>query len=70
MAVEALLIIHALRPGLDVAGNEQGLVGDASDPASRLNFLQVPTEVALANGLEKPAGVGDNNVPRPGQREG
>lgn len=46
--IQAFGVVVALRPGLDVAGNEQGLVGDAGDPANRLNRLEVTAEEALA----------------------
>ena len=48
MAIQAFGVVLTLRPGLDVTGNEQGLVGNAGDTASRLNRLEVTAEEALA----------------------
>ncbi len=49
VSIQALGVIVALRPGLNVAGNQQGFVGDAGDSAFGFNLLQVPPEVALAD---------------------
>lgn len=46
--IQAFGVVVALRPGLDVAGNKQGLGGDAGDPAGRFNRLEVIAEEALA----------------------
>jgi len=48
VAIETLGVIVALSPGLNVAGNEQGLVGNAGDSAGGFNRLEVTTEEALA----------------------
>lgn len=48
VAIEALGVVVALRPGLNVAGNKQGFVGDAGDSAFGFNRLEVTTEEALA----------------------
>ncbi|MNG04465.1 hypothetical protein D3C84_875990 [compost metagenome] len=49
VAIEALGVVVTLRPGLDVAGNQQGFVGDAGDPAGGLYHFEPTTEEALAD---------------------